>query len=81
MAFNYFEDLSSFSWFCSNFGYDEDSRTAESIFKSCQDYQSKLLSLNLNKEFLKYLEEHVQQETENFKEDIIKAVEESKTLN
>jgi hypothetical protein len=81
MAFNYFEDLISFSWFCNNFGYDEDSRTAETIFKNCQDFQSKLLSLDFSKEFLKYLEEHAQQETDKFKEDIIKAVEESKTLN
>lgn len=81
MAFNYFEDLTSFSWFCSNFGYDEDSRTAERIFKDCQEYQEKLLSLNLDEEFKKYLEEEAQQETDKFKEDIIKAVEESKTLN
>lgn len=74
-------DLSSFSWFCSNYGYDEDSRTAEKIYKSCQELQEKLLSLNLDKEFLKYLDEEAMQETDKFKEDIIKAVQESKLIN
>lgn len=81
IAFNYFNELTNFKDFCDTFGYDEDSRTAETIYKNCQDFQSKLLSLNLDKTFLKYLEEHAQQETDKFKEDIIKAVEESKTLN
>lgn len=81
IAFNYFNDLTSFNWFCDSFGYDKDSRTAEKIFNSCIELQEKLYSLNFDEKFLKYLENEVQQETEKFNQDIIKAIEESKILN
>ena len=32
-------DLSSFEDFCSEYGYDEDSRKAEALFKACQSIQ------------------------------------------
>jgi hypothetical protein len=35
-------DLPSFEDFCNEFGYDDDSRKAESMYKSCQDQLNKL---------------------------------------
>lgn len=67
-------DLSSFSWFCSNFGYDEDSRNAERIYKECQLIQEKLNSLNFDEDFLKYLEEEAGQETDKFHKDVLDAI-------
>lgn len=81
IAFNYSNDLTSFNYFCDSFGYDKDSRRVEKIFNSCIELQEKLLSLNFDEKFLKYLENEVQQETEKFNQDIIKAIEESKNLN
>lgn len=72
-------DLSSFSWFCSNFGYHEDSRKAEKIFNECVTMQDKIKSLNLNKEQIKYLEDEAQQETNDFKEDVYNTIEQTKT--
>lgn len=74
MAYDINEDLSSFSWWCSNLGFDEDSLRAKKFYEEAQTQQEKLLSLELDSETLKYLEEHAQQETNKFKEDIIKAV-------
>ncbi len=37
-----------FEDFCANFGYDEDSRTAERIYKACKKSAEKLQRLNFN---------------------------------
>lgn len=71
-------DLSSFSWFCSNYGYDEDSITANNIYRECQIMKSKLLSLHLDSDIIKYLEEEAGQESETFSNDILKAIEKAK---
>jgi hypothetical protein len=80
MAMDIEEDLSSFSWFCSNFGYDKDSRTSERIFKSCQEQQEKDLSLNIDEKTRKYLREEANQETNKFSKDIKEAIERAKEI-
>jgi hypothetical protein len=39
--------LDTFSNFCSEFGYDENSRNAEKVWKACKRSSAKLLSLGL----------------------------------
>jgi hypothetical protein len=80
MAQDIEEDLSSFSWFCNNLGYDEDSRTAEKIYKTCQEQQEKLLSLGIDEKTRKYFQEEAQQETDKFSTDIKTAIENAKAI-
>lgn len=73
------EDLSSFSWFCSIFGFDEDSRNAERIYKECQVMQDKINSLQLSDKQIKFFDEEANQETDKFSEEIRKATEKAVT--
>jgi len=71
-------ETDSFKFFCDNFGYDEDSRKAEKIFKAVQEQKEKIESLNLTEEQIKYLDEEANQETDKFSEDVLKAIQEVK---
>lgn len=70
MASDLNEDLESFSWWCSNLGYDEDSRKAERIFNLCREIKEKICSLNLCKEQLEFLNNEALEETGKFQKEI-----------
>ena len=74
---NYIEFEEGFSWFCANYGYDEDSRKAEDIYKKCLDYFNKIETLKLSDEQRKYFINEVSQETNLFcHKDLNKIIEE-----
>ena len=70
------ENNGTFKDFCDNYGYDFDSRKAKKIYHAVTEQNEKLQSLNLTREQKEYLREEAEQETEQFEEDILKAVQE-----
>lgn len=60
----------TFKDFCSNFGYDEDSRKSEKIYNSCIDYYNKIKTLNLSSDQISYFIDEVDRETETFSSDL-----------
>lgn len=67
-------ETESFKFFCDNFGYEEDSRKAERIFKAVQELKEKIETLNLTEEQNIYFNEEVQQETDKFSKDVYNAI-------
>lgn len=67
---NFSEETPTFKDFCDIFGYDEDSRKAEQIFKDCLEFESKIKSLWLTDKQKEYLA-LANQEEDQFKQDCL----------
>ena len=73
-------DLSSFSFFCDNFGYDNDSIKARTIYNQLQEQQEKFFNLGIDEKLKTYLFEIAGQEEKPFEEDVKKAIEQARTI-
>ena len=63
---DFLEENPVFEEFCSNYGYEEDSRKAEDTYKKCLAYYSKIYKLRLTKEQKDYFQNVVRTEKEEF---------------